>query len=33
LRQAELNEIDRLFPAGVATGARHPEAMMNMVNR
>jgi aryl-alcohol dehydrogenase-like predicted oxidoreductase len=32
LTQAELDEIDRLFPAGVATGARYPEAMMNLVN-
>jgi aryl-alcohol dehydrogenase-like predicted oxidoreductase len=32
LTQAELNEIDRLFPAGVATGARYPEPMMHLVN-
>jgi len=32
LTQAELNEIDRLFPSGVATGARYAEAMMNLVN-
>ena len=33
LTQAELDEIDRLFPAGVAAGARYPDAMMNLVNR
>ena len=27
LTQAELDEIDRLFPAGVATGDRYPEAI------
>jgi aryl-alcohol dehydrogenase-like predicted oxidoreductase len=32
LTQAELEEIDRLFPAGVAMGARYPEAMMSLVN-
>jgi aryl-alcohol dehydrogenase-like predicted oxidoreductase len=31
LSQAELDEIDRLFPLGVASGARYPEAMMNLV--
>jgi len=30
--QAELDEIDRLFPPGVATGERYPEAMMSLVN-
>jgi aryl-alcohol dehydrogenase-like predicted oxidoreductase len=33
LTQAELGEIDRLFPAGVAAGERYPEPMMNLVNR
>jgi aryl-alcohol dehydrogenase-like predicted oxidoreductase len=32
LTQAELDEIDRLFPAGVAIGARYPEAMMTFLN-
>ena len=32
LSNAELDEIDRLFPAGVAAGARYSEAMMNLVN-
>ena len=32
LTQTELDEIDRLFPPGVATGDRYPEAMMHLVN-
>jgi aryl-alcohol dehydrogenase-like predicted oxidoreductase len=31
--QAELDEINRLFPVGVASGDRYAEAMMNLVNR
>jgi aryl-alcohol dehydrogenase-like predicted oxidoreductase len=33
LSQAELEEIDRLFPLGVASGDRYDEALMNLVNR
>jgi len=32
LTPAELDEIERLFPPGVATGARYPEAMMGLLN-
>jgi aryl-alcohol dehydrogenase-like predicted oxidoreductase len=31
--RAELEEIDRVFPPGVASGDRYAEAMMNLVNR
>jgi aryl-alcohol dehydrogenase-like predicted oxidoreductase len=30
--RAELDEIDRLFPLGVASGDRYAEAMMNLVD-
>jgi len=33
LSPKDLSEIDRLFPAGAATGSRYPEEMMGMVNR
>lgn len=33
LSPEDLSEIDRLFPAGAATGSRYPEEMMGMVNR
>jgi aryl-alcohol dehydrogenase-like predicted oxidoreductase len=33
LTKSELEEIDRLFPPGVASGERYAEAMMNLVNR
>jgi aryl-alcohol dehydrogenase-like predicted oxidoreductase len=32
LTQAELDEINRLFPPGAAVGERYPEAMMTLVN-
>jgi aryl-alcohol dehydrogenase-like predicted oxidoreductase len=32
LTKSELEEIDRLFPPGVASGERYAEAMMNLVN-
>ena len=32
LSRIELDEIDRLFPAGVATGERYPEGSMKLVN-
>jgi aryl-alcohol dehydrogenase-like predicted oxidoreductase len=32
LTKGELDEIDRLFPPGVASGERYAEAMMNLVN-
>jgi aryl-alcohol dehydrogenase-like predicted oxidoreductase len=33
LTQAELKEIDRLFPPGIASGERYAESMMTLVNR
>ena len=32
LTRAELDEIDRLFPPGVETGTRYPEARMGLLN-
>ena len=33
LSPAQLEAIDAVFPAGVASGTRYPEAMMKALNR
>jgi aryl-alcohol dehydrogenase-like predicted oxidoreductase len=33
LTRSELDEINRAFPPGIATGERYPESMMSLVNR